>query len=45
MSHDRDDHTGEKPARKFALFPILLAVLAFVAVVIYLVVSSPGTSS
>jgi hypothetical protein len=45
MKKEQHDRTGDKPARKFAVFPMLLAAAAVVAVVIYLVVSSPGASS
>jgi len=44
MKYDWDNRTGEKPARKFAVFPVVLALAAFVAVVVYLVISSPGTT-
>lgn len=40
----RKGETREKPARRFAAFPVMLAIAAFVAVVVYLFVSSPGTT-
>jgi len=43
MKYNWNEETGEKPVRSFSAFPVGLAVAAIIVVVVYLVVSSPGT--
>ena len=40
MKYDWDNRTGEKPAKKVALFPMALAAAALFIVVAYLLIGS-----